>query len=236
MLKIYDNKADIPEALVEFYQKAEKSGKYEPKIEGVNSISGLIAKRDELLEKVREMPKLQEKIADLEGQPTLAAGKIAVDKKEFDTLKTEHEAYAALGKLDDIKPKIEGFDDLKTKDETRERQETYRAAAKAAGYDETKFVKLAFDDSLQTVIKTVKESGQDTQKVYVKINKDGKESEMAITDYIKESPNFKPFADSLQSPTTHGTKVIKQGITNPATPTLETEKAAAIASGVYNSL
>jgi hypothetical protein len=237
MLKIYDNKADIPEALVEFYHKAEKSGKYEPKVEGVNSISGLIAKRDELLEKVRDIPKMQEKIADLEGQPTLPAGKIAVDKKEFETLKADHDAYAALGTLDDIKPKVEGFDELKQKDETRERQETYRTVAKTAGFDEEKFSLLADQAKPEFVLKSVNENGKQVDKYFVKTTNDkGKEAETPITDYVKESPIFKPFADSLSAPATHGTKVIKQGMSSTATPTLETEIAAAKASGAYSSL
>lgn len=237
MLKIYDNKADIPEALVEYYQKAEKSGKYEPKIEGINSVSGLIAKRDELLEKVRELPKLQEKIADLEGQPTLAPGKIAVDKKEFDTLKSEHEAFTALGALDDIKRKVEGYDELKEKDETRERRETYRAVAKSAGYDDEKFSLLADQAKPSFVLKSVNENGKQVDKYFVKTtNEAGKEIEKPITDYVNESPIFKPFAESLAAPVSNGTKVIKQGFTQPATPTLETEIAAAKASGVYASL
>jgi hypothetical protein len=238
MLKIYDNKADIPEALVEFYQKSEKSGKYEPKIEGVNSISGLIAKRDELLEKVRELPKLQDKIADLEGQPILAAGKIAVDKKEYDTLKTENDAYAALGTIDDLKPKVEGYDALKAKDETRERQETYRAIAKAAGFtNEDGFMRLAEMEQPAFVLKSVQENGKAVDKYFVKTTNDaGKETETPITDYVKESPTFKPFAESLIAPPSHGQKVIKQGFAQTATPTLETEIAAAKASGVYSSL
>jgi hypothetical protein len=239
MLRIYDNKADIPEALVEYYAKAEKSGKYEPKIEGVNSISGLIAKRDELLEKVRNIPKLEEKIADLEGQPILAAGKIAVDKKEFETLKAEHEAYAALGNLDEIKPKVEGFDALKAKDETRSREETYRAVAKAAGFtNEDGFLRLAEIEKLTPVLKSINENGKQVDKYFVKTtNEAGKEIETPITDYVKESPTFKPFAESLTStPAAHGQKVIKQGSTTPPTATLETEIAAAKASGVYSSL
>ena len=238
MLKIYDNKADIPEALVEYYQKSEKSGKYEPKIEGINSVSGLIAKRDELLEKVRELPKLQDKIADLEGQPTLPAGKIAVDKKEFETLKASAEAYAELGAIDEIKPKVDGYDELKQKDETRERLETYRTVAKASGFtNEDGFTRLAEMEKLSPVLKSVQENGKAVDKYFVKTTNDaGKEIETPITDYVKESPTFKPFAESLVAPHSTGTKVIRQGSTTPATPTLETEIAAAKASGVYTSL
>lgn len=233
MLKIYDNKADIPDALTEFYSR-RSDGKYEPQIEGINSIGGLLAKRDELLEKVREIPGLKTKIADLEGQETLPAGKIAVDKTEFETMKSEHEAYTALGKIDDIKPKVEGFDELKEKDETRSREESYRAVAKASGFDEDKFVFLSSQAKPEFVLKSVSENGTNVDKYFVKTKDDkGKEIETPIADYVKESPTFKPFADSLTSSGTNGHKVIKQGTQSSVTPTIETEKEAVRASGAY---
>lgn len=234
MLKIYDNKADIPEALAEYYQKSETSGKYEPKVEGINSVSGLVAKRDELLEKVKELPKLKTRIAELEGQDTLPAGKIAVDKKEFETIKSEHEAYTALGALDDIKPKVEGFEALKTKDETRKRQETYRAVAKSAGFDEEKFTLLAAQDNPAFVLKSVQENGKPVDKYFVKTTNDsGKETETPISDYVKESATFKPFAESLVTSPPNGTRVIRQGPTSSVTPTIESEREAQAQTGRY---
>lgn len=234
MLKIYDDKADVPEAFAEHYSK-RSDGKYEPQVEGINSIGALLAKRDELLDKVKEIAPLKTKVLELEGLETLPAGKIAVDKKEFETIKTEHEAFAALGSLDDIKPKVEGYDDLKKKDDRRAKEETYRAAAKTAGYDETKFIKLASDDDLVTVTKTVSENGKSVEKVFVKTTDEkGKEVETAITDYVTQSPNFAPFADTLTaSGATSGTKVIRQGTGNSVTPTIETEKEAVRSSGAY---
>lgn len=234
MLKIYDAKDQIPEEWVEHYER-NSDGKYEPKIEGINSVSGLLAKRNELLEKVKEIPGLKTKLLELEGQETLTAGKIAVDKKEFDKIKAEHESYVALGTLDDIKPKVEGFDDLRQKEEKRQKEDQYRAAAKVAGFDAAKFTQLALTDGIETVIKTVKENGKDIEKVFVKSTKDGKEVETAIMDYVQESPNFSPFADTLTAVTQSlGHKVILQGKSTPATPTLDTEKEAAWASGAYS--
>jgi hypothetical protein len=236
MLKIYDNKADVPEAIIEHYSK-RSDGKWEPQIEGINSVGGLLTKRDELLEKVAEIPKLTKKIGEFESQEILSPGKVAVDKKEFETIKAEHEAYVALGKLDEIKPKVDGYEELKTKDERRAKEETYRSAAKIAGYDETKFIKLASDDNIETVTKTVNENGKPVEKVFVKTKVDGKDTETAITDYVTTSPNFAPFADSLTAvSTTSGTKVIRQGPSTPATPTIETEKEAIRASGAYGAL
>ncbi|MCA1589169.1 MAG: hypothetical protein LC730_06215 [Acidobacteria bacterium] len=235
MLSIYDSKDQIPEGLVEHYTK-RSDGKYEPQVEGINSIGGIIAKRDELLEKVREIPTLKSRVMELEGQETLPKGKIAVDKKEFETLKAEHESFAALGNLDEIKPKVEGYDELRQKDEARTREEAYRNAAKAAGYDEAKFTLLAERDNLQTVIKSVTENGKAVDKVFVKTTDDkGKEVETALSDYVTQSATFKPFADSLTANgTTTGQKIIRQGTTNPATPTIETEKEAVRASGAYS--
>jgi hypothetical protein len=233
MLKIYDSKDQVPESLTEHYAR-RSDGKYEPQIEGINSLGGLVSKRDELLEKVREIPTLKTRVAELEGLETLPAGKVAVDKKEFDALKTEHESYAALGSLDDIKPKVEGYAALKEKDEARERQENYRAVAKASGFtNEDGFIQLASTDKIEPILKTVNENGKAIEKYFVKTTNDkGKEIETPITDYVKESPTFKPFADSLVSPAAHGTRVIRQG-TTPPTATIETEKEAIRASGAY---
>lgn len=237
MLKIYDAKDQIPEGLVEHYER-RSDGKYEPKIEGINSVGGLITKRDELLEKVREIPTLKSKIVDLEGLETVPDGKVAVDKTEFDNLKASNEAYAALGTLEEIKPKVEGYDELKTKDETRSRQETLRTVAKAEGFNEDKFLVLVGDKPFETVKKTINENGKAIDKYFVKHTDDkGKEVETAIADYVKTAPNFAPFADTLTaSSPLLGHKVIKQGITTPATPNVETEAEAQKATGKYNSL
>jgi len=233
MLKIYDSKDQIPEGMVEHYER-RSDGKYEPQVEGINSIGGLLAKRDELLDKVKEIPGLKTKVAELEGLETLPSGKIAVDKKEFEAIKSANDAYVALGTLDEIKPKVEGFDELKQKDEDRTRAETYRTVAKTSGFtNEDGFIRLAQIDKLEPVLKSVQENGKAVDRYFVKTTKDGKEVETPVTDYIKDSPNFAPFADSLTvSSHSPGTKVIRQGTTTP-TATIETEKEAARASGTY---
>jgi hypothetical protein len=243
MLKIYDAKSDIPEGLAEHYER-RSDGKYEPKIEGINSLGGLIAKRDELLEKVREIPTLKSKIVDLESLETVPEGKIAVDKAEFDNLKAQTEAYAALGTLDEIKPKVEGYDDLKARDESRSRQEQLRAVAKAAGFNEERFLVLVGDKPFETVQKTVNDNGKAVEQYFVRHTDDkGKTVETAIQDYIQTAPNFAPFADTLtagsggqQHHQPLGHKVIKQGTTTPATPNVETEAEAMKASGKYAAL
>lgn len=238
MLKIYDAKSDIPEGLAEHYER-RSDGKYEPKVEGINSIGGLIAKRDELLEKVREIPTLKSKIVDLESLETVPDGKIAVDKTEFESLKAGNEAYAALGTLEDIKPKVEGYDDLKSKDDARAREETYRTVAKASGFgNEDGFIRLALLDKIETVQKTVNVEGKAIEKHFVKhLNDKGKEVETAVEDYVKTAPNFAPFADSLTANgTAPGQKVVRQGVTTPATPNVDTEAEAQKARGKYSAI
>ncbi len=234
MLKIYDAKGEIPETVQEHYTK-RADGKYEPQVEGINSIGGLLDKRDELLAKVKEIAPLKTRIAELETLETLPDGKLAVDRKEFETIRAEHEAYAELGSLNDIKPKLEGYDELKTKDESRTRQEALRNIAKAENFDSDKFIVLVGDKPFDTVLKTVNENGKAVEKYFVKhANDKGKEVETAISDYVKTAPNFAPFADSLTANGSQGgTKVIRQGTTNTATPTIETEKEAVRSSGIY---
>jgi hypothetical protein len=237
MLKIYDSKDQVPEALADHYSRRSSDGKYEPQVEGINSIAGLLAKRDELLEKVKEIPTLKTRVSELEGLETLPSGKMAVDKKEFETLKSEHEAYTAVGKLDEIKPKVEGYDELKAKDAARTKDETFRTVAKVSGFNEDKFAALAqkATNTIEPFLRTVNENGKPVEKYFVKTTNDkGKEIETPIDDYVKESPDFKPFAADLAA--THvpnGTKMIRQGTGGAATPTIETEKEAVRASGVY---
>jgi len=51
-LQIYNSKTDIPAELQEHYVK-RSDGKYEPEVEGYTSLSGLLAKKEELQLKVR---------------------------------------------------------------------------------------------------------------------------------------------------------------------------------------
>lgn len=242
MLHIYDTEQEIPEAVREHYVR-RSDGKWEPQIEGINSVGGLLAKRDELLNKTREMPRLQARLAELESGEVLVAGKIAVDKKTFDDLTSENEAYKALGPLDEIKPKVEGFDELKQQQEAKSKEETYRAVAEAAGFNVDRFVSLASIEKIEPIELAIKENGKDVKKWFVPTTDPttGKEIKQPIEDYVKESPTFQPFADTLgdieTKPTGNGNggvKMFKQGGTKPATPTIETEKEAAAKRAQYS--
>lgn len=236
MLKIYDTKDSIPESLLEHYVQRTTDNKWEPKVEGINSIGGLIAKRDELLEKVKEIPVLKQKVADIESLEVLSSNHVAVSKDKAAQLAD----YEALGTLADIKPKLERHDEIVAKDADRERTETLRSVARRNGFtNEDGFISLAKIDNLETVTKTVKENGKEVERDYAK-SKDvsGKEVEMSLTDYVASSSTFKPFADALKSTVTSeggGKKVITQRVEQPSDKqTLETEKERLLATGNYS--
>lgn len=195
MLKIYENKEQIPEALLEYYAK-RSDGRYEPQVEGINSILGLTAKRDELLEKVKEIPALKTRVSELETVETLPAGKIAADKKEFDALKTENEAYRSLGTLEEVKPKLEGYDALKTETETNRRNALLDEAFGYAGVKNKKTARdLRQSDSLNIETETV-----DGVKKFYNVSTDDKGKPVKTefnSEYLKTADGFKEVYSSL---------------------------------------
>lgn len=205
MLKIYDNQLDVPAEMKEHYHK-RADGKFEPQVEGITSIGGLLNKRDELLTKVSEIPNLKTRILELEGQDTLPQGKVAVDKKDFDQL----ESYKALGNVDDIKPKVEGYDALKTETENIKKREILTRAASAAGVTNANaFLNLKTTDSLnlESEIKDGKEIFYD-----VKTDDEGKTVKTVFdNDYLQKADGFK---DNLASLTAgEGKKMFRQSAT-----------------------
>lgn len=211
MLKIYDKREDVPETLLEHYNK-RGDGKFEPSVEGINSIGGLLAKRDELLDKVKEIPQLKTRVSELEGQEVLTAGKVAVDKTEFDTLKTENESYKSLGNLDEIKPKVEGYDALKTETETARKRETLTKAFAAAGITNLSAAfNLKQSDSLNIESET-----KDGKEVFYAVTTDDKgktDKKVFDGEFIKEADGFKDILPALSGKT--GTAMFKQGSGSP---------------------
>lgn len=105
---IYDNYKEIPEDLQS--KATEVDGKWEM------DAAGLLGKNSELLKNLKQAnasnEKLSEAVETLKTQ-ILTPNKVAVDKREFDALAAENEAFKTLGAFDEIKPKVEGYDDLK---------------------------------------------------------------------------------------------------------------------------
>ncbi len=202
MLKIYDQQTDVPDEMKEHYHK-RADGKFEPSVEGITSIGGLLNKRDELLTKVADIPNLKTRILELEGQDTLPQGKIAVDKKDFDALET----YKALGDVNDIKPKVEGYDALKTETEGARKREILTRAASAAGVTNLNaFFNIKQTDALSLESETV-----DGREKFFAVSKDdkGKVTKTAFdNDYLTTADGFKDVLGSLTAG--EGKKMFRQ--------------------------
>jgi len=190
MLKIHDRLEDVPEDLREHYGK-RSDGKYEPQIENVNSVLGLLNKNVELLEKVKEIAPLKTRVAELEAQEVLPSGKVPIDKADFDALET----YKALGNLDEIKPKVEGYDALRTEAETAKRRDLITRGLKAAGVKNTDpAFNLRQIDGLSLEPET-----KDGKEIFYAVTEDnGKRVKRAFdNEYLKEADGFKDILPSL---------------------------------------
>lgn len=119
MLKpFYAAEAEVPENLKGAYKA--QNGRYE--LIELDSTHPVLTKNRELLERnsmlTGENQRLNAETVRLEGR-ALPEGRIAVDKAQFDaqrneldTLKTQNAAYAALGPVEDIRPRLESYDGL----------------------------------------------------------------------------------------------------------------------------
>lgn len=198
MLKIYDKQSDVPEDEKEFFDKHYKKradGKWEPDIEGINSIGGVLTKRDELLEKVKEIPTLKTRIAELETLDILPAGKIAVDKTEYETEKAKLDAYSSLGEIDAIKPKVEGYDTLSAENAATKRKELLTKAFKAAGVTN---IDAALDLKASDALNLETEEKDGKTVFYSVTEKDGKPERAEFSNaYLKEADGFKHHYSSL---------------------------------------
>lgn len=198
MLKIYDKQSDVPEEEKEFFDKHYKKradGKWEPDIEGINSIQGVLTKRDELLEKIKEIPTLKTRIAELETLDVLPEGKIAVDKKEWEEKTKALESYSELGDLETIKPKVEGFDSLKAETEATKRKELLTNGFKFAGVEN---IEAALDLKASDTLNLETEEKDGKTVFYRVVEKDGKTEKLLFDNaYIKEADGFKNHYNSL---------------------------------------
>jgi len=145
-LKTYTDESQIPTELKDFY--AERNGKYEPQVDGVDSISGVLAKNTELLGKVSghatEIAGKDAEIQRLSGQlatasnSTLPRGHVAVPTAKAALL----EQYEPLGTPEELKTMKGEHGTLKTRTEAIEREKHLRAVARASDYDEEAFIRL----------------------------------------------------------------------------------------------
>ncbi|HEY0659599.1 MAG TPA: hypothetical protein VGD05_14080 [Pyrinomonadaceae bacterium] len=192
MLKIYERLDDVPEELREHYGK-RTDGKYEPQIENINSIGGILNKNTELADEINKV--LKPRLREYEGKEVLTAGKIAVDKTEFETIKAEHETYKTLGSLEEIKPKVEGYDELKTETETAKRKELITRGLKAAGItNPDPAFNLRQIDTLNLEPET-----KDGKEIFYAVREvDGKRTKTLFDgEYLKEADGFKDILPTL---------------------------------------
>lgn len=223
MLKpFYQNEADIPENVKGAY--VVKNGRYE--LDELDAEHPVILKNKELLEKnstvTKENQRLNGDVAKLESK-ALPEGKIAVDKTEYESLKTdaetaktEAESYKALGPIDEIKPKVEGYDQLKTETKRAIRDKALLAAG-VSDLDRARKFKSYDELEIEAEIK-------DGKEIFHRVVKDdqGKESKIVFDDELLKSDGFKDDLGSLLGST--GTRMFRQGTGKDLPPTAIAEE------------
>jgi hypothetical protein len=192
MLKIYSSESDVPTELKDHY--AEVNGKWEPKLEGVTSLSGLLAKRDELLGKVSgHATELAAKDAEIERltgdlqnakQNTVQRGHESVPKADAELAR----AVKAKGV-----ETVEAFNTLHADHGTFKQQA--EAATEAAHAAEV-FTALGWDkEKAQRLVPKV----FDLKTVKLKDGKDGKREVVALVKGDGDALVEKPFAEVVKA-------------------------------------
>lgn len=212
-LKTFNAEGDVPPELKPFYA-ANASGKWEPQFEGVDSISGLVAKRDELLGKVSghasELTAKDGEISRLKSELTSAnvvpRGYKAVPNADADLL----EKVKAQGTADEVVAKLTEYPTLKTKVTTQERRTHLDAIRRAEGYGETAVDVLEMIQNFPEVeLRDTAEKNADgtpKKQAIAKIKgADNVVTEKPLADYMAERhaallPALKPGADVKRLP------------------------------------
>lgn len=208
-LKIYNSDPEIPTELKEHYTR-RADGKYEPVVEGVNSISGVLAKNSELLAQhttdKAEITRLTGEVSrlntSLTSQNVLPAGHVAVPKADAALI----DAYKPLGTPDEVKTKLTEHGTLKEAVEAREYEDAWGKASEASKYNAAALVKLAKANGLsKPEVREVTEQGKKVQRAFLTVKENNKDVEKPLTDFIENSEDFKPFLPSLKATQTSGT-------------------------------
>lgn len=212
MLKpFYQNEADIPENLKGAY--TVKNGRYE--LDELEKDHPVLLKNKELLEKnstfAADNQRLIGEVATLESK-ALPKGKVAVDKTEYetlktahDTLKTENESYAALGKADEVKSKVEGYEQLKIQAKAMVRDKALMAAG-VIDLDKARRFKSYDELEIEVEVK-------DGKEIFHRVTKDaeGKDSKVVFDGELLKSDGFKDDLGSLVG--SGGQKMFRQSTT-----------------------
>lgn len=197
----YANESDIPENLKGAY--VARNSRYElAKLEAdhpsIVALDEIKLKHDTLKTQNGELLEAQTRLES----KLLPDGQVAVDKTEYETLKTENEGYKALGELSEIKPKVEGYDELRT----TTKQAVKDKALMAAGITEVDRARKykSYDElDIESEIK-------DGKEIFYRVVKDekGKESKVVFDSEVLKSDLFKDDLGSLLSGS--GTKMFRQ--------------------------
>jgi hypothetical protein len=197
----YANEADIPTEQKPFY--AQKDGAWQLQVEGVDSITGLVAKRDELLTKVASLPSLQGQITKLTRERDEALGGALPSGHDAvphaDAVKLQQ--FNAIGKpVDELKSIVTEHAALKTEAEERVKQEALAVLAEENGYDPKKIIAIS-DRFTMPFKKEVTVDGKKVQQDFFKVTVDGKEVERTFSEHLEADPKLKPLGDSLKATT-----------------------------------
>lgn len=199
--KVYDKQEDAPEGVRDHYTL--KDGKYHLSVEGIDSLSGLVEKRDELLGKVTghaaEIRTKDARIAKLEGDletakgTSLPTGHVAVRAEDAQLLET----YRPLGKPEDLKRMQREHGTLKSESETRTTQDHRRAVARALDWNEEAFLLLPNLPEIE--VRDVTENGKTSKQVIAKVKAaDGAVTEKPFVQHFEATPELKVFESSLK--------------------------------------
>lgn len=124
------------------------------------------SERDALAVSVGEAHRLRQRLETAESK----VGKIP------DDVQAELDAYRALGKSDELKARLETGDAATAANTKRVREDGFRKAATAAGYDADALLEVV-GDTPETEVKPEKRDGKDVEVAYWRVPVEGKEGE-----------------------------------------------------------
>lgn len=168
--------------------------------------AGMIKKAEydtAIKQKDTEITRLSGELTAAKSQSGLPAGQVAVPAEDA-ALVTQ---VKQLGKFEDIKAKVDEHTVLKQKDEANTRKTLLTEAATAHGFNPDAFVSLAELKNLAPVLEmrevpNPKKPEEKVKHYFVK-GKDsaGADTSTLLTDFVKNSDDFKPFLPSLTTVT-----------------------------------
>ena len=193
-LRTFNSEADVPPELKPYY--SEKNGKWEPQFEGVDSISGLVAKRDELLGKVSghagELQEKQTEIERLTGElqnakgSTIQRGYEAVPKADAELVRAVKEAGVTTP--DAFKTLHTEHGTLTEKVTRQERRKRLDDARKAYGWSEDAVDVLELVPDLpETEDREGEVKGQKKKLPHAKVKKGEEVTFKPLHEYLGET-------------------------------------------------